>query len=202
MQEQEAHKARQETDRPCQACHERYAWDLLRESYVRENTAHENILQLREKLCEVNMALKDSQLALAHCEAALTSSWENLNSECLAHQACRGELRDATTLVRQAVGAATRSGHTADSLATEVIELRAALHASQVLQATRPPANAPSMVHDVAGSAPSQRPTRYTSFPGAQQHQISAATIKTPGGSDEAQDRGCSEKNPAKRARA
>jgi hypothetical protein len=92
---------------------------------------HANILQLAGDLCEITTALKNSRLALAHCEAALISSWEKLNEERLAHQACRGELRDATMLVHRAVGAATQSGQAADVLATEAVELRAALQARQ-----------------------------------------------------------------------
>ena len=117
---------------------------------MRENTVHAHNLQLGENLCEITIALKNSRLALAHCEAALVSSWEELNEERLAHQACRGELRDATMLVRRAVIAAARSGETADLLANEVVKLRAALHGRRTPQGARPVAeNPPSpTVHD------------------------------------------------------
>lgn len=148
---------------------ERSAWDLLHESYLREKMAHANIVQLGENLCEITMALKNSQLALGYCEGALVSSWDKLNEECMAHRACRDELRNATTLVHRAVAAATRSSQTADLLAREIVDLRAsvgtnqtpATHAASLLvddttartsSETRNPDGLPSTHHKVGGA--------------------------------------------------
>ena len=158
---------------------------------------HATILKLMESLREVNMDLKNSQLARAHCEAALLASWEKLSDERLAHQLSRGELRDATLLVHQAIHEARRSGQAADQLASEVVVLRAALESRQGPQAVRTEAPPSPTPHDSAG--PSARLTR---FSGEQRRQTSATGMsRTAAYGEGDQDHESMERNPAKRAR-
>lgn len=121
----------QATSSRCEICHERSAWDFLRDFYLRVEAAHEYARSLENELYVAQSAAHQAQSALTQCESSLVNSLEQLNEERLDHRASQEALtferashKETAEMLEQVFREATRSAEIADRLSLQVATLQ------------------------------------------------------------------------------